>query len=96
MRWCIPIAVILVGLLIFTSFSTYSFNSLAQGEQIEFNNDKFKFKSSHLGDNPKNTISGFFAENHGQWNSEIAFKANTRFGYIALGIGCVYYNVIEF
>ena len=92
MRWCILISVTLVGLLIFTSFSTYS---LAHNDQIKLNNDDFEFKSSQLTGNPRQAISGFFTENYGQWNSEITFKANTRFGQIALGIGCVYYNVIE-
>jgi hypothetical protein len=35
---------------------------------------------------------GYFTENAGQWNSELAFISTTPFGHVGIGYGCVYFN----
>ena len=39
--------------------------------------------------------NGHFTENKGQWDSRLLFVANTNFGQIGLGKGCVYFNLRE-
>lgn len=39
------------------------------------------------------SMEGRFIENKGQWDDEIQFSAETPFGHIGLGKGCIFYDI---
>jgi fibronectin type 3 domain-containing protein len=78
--------IIIIFLSIFGLFFRNNTESIEKKEEIR--NEKIFHDNKYL----SNINSGFFTQNHGQWNSSLLFTTKTTFGHIGFGIKCVYFH----
>ena len=85
--------IILVVCALLMTTATFSISSGANN--VESYNQDLPLVNEVSNIDIETATHGYFTENKGQWDPEIAFISNTPFGHVALGHNSVYFDFTE-